>query len=445
MTEKKTLLVGFDIGSSKIAMMAATSMEDVERLHALREEGKLDDKVLMTRTGREQLTKAFKGSVAPFAHIEPSAVGYLKDPADGETLVRLISDGLVAEGTSGRDVRLFAGDIRLNTYRGLEAIEPLAVLKDETKRGDLGPDSQLYEKVIRASADLVERALRLAVTHFTEAGEQIGDIRVFYGKPAGDSPHLQRFSHEVTERVVPNSLRVGEVAYPVTNKDTESESTLNVRFNNAPVDAVVVDMGASTTDFTRSRAGPIDPEEDERTLYLGGRKLIAKLTDALNERFRGQNFKPARIAPLFNKHSYVAPAPQEIRVPASELDLPGNDMVNIGREVYAATEGLAQMLIDSVRTLAAPRGAREAEFAAITLDGEETDAQDATHTILITGRCGAGLGQHGLAKALEAELNSGEDKGYHVQVLQGASHFSVAAQALIEHYRRKKIMDALNV
>ena len=90
-------------------------------------------------------------------------------------------------------------------------------------------------------------------------------------------------------------------------------------------------------------------------------------------------------------------------------------------------------------------GARRAEFGPITLGGEEEFEQEGTHTILLTGRCGAGLGERGLAQALENELNAGADKGFKVQVLQGAAHFSVALQALIEHYRREEIRKALNV
>jgi len=181
--------------------------------------------------------------------------------------------------------------------------------------------------------------------------------------------------------------------------------------------AVIIDMGAGTTDFCIMH-GSMPKDEDQRTIVLAGDYIDQKLFTLMKEKYPESDFNMNMVRQYKERFSFVGKPKGKV-----EVDIPvgGRIMVHdITDEMRKACESVLPAIIENTMELIARF---DPEYQAIVREN-----------ILL---CGGGSQIHGLAKAIEEALQ--EDGPCSVTVVEdptfaGADGALALAQDMPEKY-----------
>jgi rod shape-determining protein MreB len=245
----------------------------------------------------------------------PSLVGYPKD--------------VVSRKLLGRDV-LYGKDVitkrlSLNVYRPLEA----GVIKGSNGANDVGSDE--------ASANM--KAARQLVMHAIRAANAPADSLVYcvIGAPAEASINNRHAILEAAKEVIDSVIICSEpfsVAYGM----------------NVLTDALVIDIGAGTTDLCRMK-GTMPEEEDQVTLDHGGDVIDTKLTELMKKNHPEVSFSQQMIVDVKEKYSTVRPTAEPIIVNWPVNGRPTD--IDITAEMKEACFSIVPPIVDALGKLVA--------------------------------------------------------------------------------------------
>ncbi|RMH65850.1 MAG: hypothetical protein D6685_05500, partial [Bacteroidetes bacterium] len=188
----------------------------------------------------------------------------------------------VAKKMLGRDI-LF-GEDAVEHRLSVELVRPLefGVIKDGTDRN--------------------EEAVRELIHHLIELAEPEEGQKIYaaVGVPAE--------ALRVNKMAIRNAVREYADALMVV-----SEPFAVAYGQNALNNALIIDIGAGTTDFCVMH-GTMPTEEDQRTLTLAGDSIDRRLTEILREQYPGVRFGEQTVRRLKEAHGFVGPTNGKITV-----------------------------------------------------------------------------------------------------------------------------------
>ncbi|ARA93916.1 hypothetical protein AWN76_012610 [Rhodothermaceae bacterium RA] len=188
----------------------------------------------------------------------------------------------VAKKMLGRDI-LF-GEDAVEHRLSVELVRPLefGVIKDGTDRN--------------------EEAVRELIHHLIELAEPEEGQKIYaaVGVPAE--------ALRVNKMAIRNAVREYADALMVV-----SEPFAVAYGQNALNNALIIDIGAGTTDFCVMH-GTMPTEEDQRTLTLAGDSIDRRLTEILREQYPGVRFGEQTVRHLKEAHGFVGPTNGKITV-----------------------------------------------------------------------------------------------------------------------------------
>lgn len=204
-----------------------------------------------------------------------SFVGYPKDVVSRKLLKKDVLFGKEA----------LAKRLSLNFYKPLEH----GVLKNSDQ-----PDSGEAKEIARAAKDLIAEAIRMAQPRKDEL------VYCVIGAPAQASLHNKEAIIEAARASVDSVMLCSEpfaVAYGLDMLE----------------DALVIDIGAGTTDLCRMH-GTMPDEADQVTLTVAGDAVDAELSRLLKETCPGAQFSLQMVKEIKEKHSYLGDPSGPIKV-----------------------------------------------------------------------------------------------------------------------------------
>jgi rod shape-determining protein MreB len=181
--------------------------------------------------------------------------------------------------------------------------------------------------------------------------------------------------------------------------------------------AVIIDMGAGTTDFCIMH-GSMPKDDDQRTIVLAGDYIDQKLFSLMKEKYPESDFNMNMVRQYKERFAFVGKPKGKVEV---EIPVGGRIMVHeITDELRKACESVVPAIVENTMELIARF---DPEYQAIVREN-----------ILL---CGGGSQIHGLAKAIEDALQ--EDGACTVTVMEdpifaGADGALALAQDMPEKY-----------
>jgi len=245
----------------------------------------------------------------------PSLVGYPKDVVSRKLLG---TDALF-----GKDV--IAKRLSLNVYRPLEA----GVIKGSNGAGDVSNDEAAQN--MKAACELVKHAIKMA--------KAPADSLVYctIGAPAEASINNRHAILEAAKEVIDSVIICSEpfsVAYGM----------------NVLTDALVIDIGAGTTDLCRMH-GTMPEAEDQITLDHGGDVIDDKLTALLKKNHPEVQFSRQMVVDAKEKYSTVRPTAEPIKVTWPVNGKPTE--IDITEEMKEACFSIIPPIVDALNKLVA--------------------------------------------------------------------------------------------
>lgn len=245
----------------------------------------------------------------------PSLVGYPKDVVSRKLLG--------ADVLYGKDV--ITKRLSLNTYRPLEA----GVIKGSNGANDVGSDE--------AAANM--KAARQLVMHAIRSAKAPADSLVYcvIGAPAEASINNRHAILEAAKEVIDSVIICSEpfsVAYGM----------------NVLTDALVIDIGAGTTDLCRMH-GTMPEAEDQVTLDHGGDVIDKKLSELIKKNHPEVSFSQQMIVDVKEKYSTVRPTAEPILVNWPVNGRPTE--IDITSEMKEACFSIVPPIVDALAKLVA--------------------------------------------------------------------------------------------
>jgi rod shape-determining protein MreB len=239
----------------------------------------------------------------------PSYVGYPKDVVSMKLLKRPMLFGQEA-----REKRL-----SLRLYRPLEH----GVIKGS------GRKDKDYEENLKAAKDLVNHAIELASPRKDEL------LYGVIGAPAQASINNKEAIVEAARDALDSVMLCSEpfaVAYGLDMLD----------------DALVIDIGAGTTDLCRMY-GALPKEEDQITLHYAGDFIDQTLYNLMRERCDGADFNINMVKEIKERFSFVSEIAQPVLV---ELPVRGKPCAfDITDEIRTACRSIVAPIVDAIQKL----------------------------------------------------------------------------------------------
>jgi rod shape-determining protein MreB and related proteins len=224
------------------------------------------------------------------------------------------------------------------------------------------------EKDVEAVRELLKHLLRLVGVN---GKIKPSNVRAVVGVPAASLRTNKQYLRNAMKGIVDSLLIVSEpfaVAYGL----------------DALLHAMIVDIGAGTTDFCVMK-GRYPTEEDQRTLTIAGDSVDAQLLKLMEERYPQANVTVFMVRDWKEKHSFVGEPSEPIVVTAPVKGVPTE--LDITSEMRVACESILPPTIETMLDLLARV---EPEFQ-----------EKVRNNIILSG--GGGL-IRGLAKTLEDAL-----------------------------------------
>jgi rod shape-determining protein MreB len=181
--------------------------------------------------------------------------------------------------------------------------------------------------------------------------------------------------------------------------------------------AIIIDMGAGTTDFCIMH-GSMPKDDDQRTIVLAGDYIDQKLFSLMKEKYPESDFNMNMVRQYKERFSFVGKPKGKVEV---EIPVGGRIMVHdVTEEMRKACESVVPAIVENTMELIARF---DPEYQSIVREN-----------ILL---CGGGSQIHGLAKAIEEALQ--EDGPCSVTVMEdpifaGSDGALALAQDMPEKY-----------
>jgi rod shape-determining protein MreB len=197
----------------------------------------------------------------------------------------------------------------------------------------------LEHGIIKEGIDRSEEAVKEIIKHLIELVNPLPDqkIHAVVGVPA-DTLKTNKLAIRKAVNEFVNSLMVVSEPFAVAY----GLSLLN--------NAMVIDIGAGTTDFCIMH-GSIPSEEDQKTILTAGDYIDEQLFSYMKERHPNSTFNKNMVRQFKEQYSFVGKIPSEIRV---ELPVEGKPVMHdITNEMKRACESILPAIIETTTEMIA--------------------------------------------------------------------------------------------
>jgi rod shape-determining protein MreB and related proteins len=258
--------------------------------------------------------------------------------------------------------------VKKSVLVGREALDnrPMLDIRRPLERGLLKEGSEKDQQAVR---QLLSHLMRLAGTE--QVRKNGGKVRAVVGVPAEALRVNKQHLREAIKGFIDGLIIVSEPFAVAYGQD-------------ALLHALVVDIGAGTTDFCVMK-GRYPTEEDQRTLPNAGDWVDEQLSTLLEEHHEGLNVSTHTVREWKETSGFVGSPPGKVKVQVPIAGKPTE--IDITEELKAACEGLVPPVAETLMDLVA---------------GVESEYQaEVRQNVLLSG--GTSL-MPGLAEALERSM-----------------------------------------
>ncbi|MCE5194822.1 MAG: rod shape-determining protein [Nitrospiraceae bacterium] len=197
----------------------------------------------------------------------------------------------------------------------------------------------LEHGVIKEGIEKNEEAVKEIIKHLIELAKPASGqkIHAVVGVPA-DTLKVNKLSIRKAVAGFAQSLMVVSEPFAVAY----GLSLLN--------NALVIDIGAGTTDFCIMH-GTVPSEEDQKTILFAGDYIDEQLFNYLNEKYPNSKFNKNMVRQFKEKYSFVKKIPNEIKV---DIPVDGKPVIHdITNEIKRSCESIMPAIIDTTIELIA--------------------------------------------------------------------------------------------